>query len=610
MQSQPNSNGKDSSTKQQRLLLCYYTKQFKKNIREITETTTGLTLEHDISNISKDNVSNHHYVYYRKTDSKNIYYEMNWTQINFADAACTAFIIRDETPFVLLGKKKEEENYSKRLVASITHDLRTPLNGILGIADALEEFVFHEGKHFLDLVKNTGTLMLYLINDVLDMVQIEAKKLRLRKSMYSPKDIIEETIQLMTFNFSQKGVELELWFASNIPYEIYSDKARYKQILLNLLGNALKFTSKGSVSVAVFYDAPTDMLITKVQDTGPGILPEDFPKLFQLFSCFSNTEKINPSGVGLGLHICKSLSGQLGGDIFADSRFGYGATFTFYINCGLSDNHGEDRERSVPDVDYIKNVTKKATVNKEEAKDASIFLNNPQNIPSISLNVQPIISSNQEPTISPTHKKHLDKACKCPAVLLVDDNQMNLFVLNSYLKGTNITASVAYNGKEAIEAVLKKAKNKCCKKYDVIYMDINMPIMDGIEAANILTAMANSGEVLEMPIIALSAGASSEYKGEACFKEVMEKPITKEKFIASVSRYCLENQLTSFIHMLLLISTQYRINKIISQLAFCIFGVAQHPDILTKRCTVWLFSLFRCYTQIDDCVRCFSKESY
>ncbi len=493
----------------------------QRNLQVIVETSTGHTLESDILAASKEEACTRHYVYNRPSDAKSLYYNMNWTQINFADSSCIAFIIRDETALVELGKKKEEENYSKRLVASITHDLRTPLNGIMGIADALEEFVYPSGKHFLGLVKNTGMLMLYLINDVLDMVQIEAKKLRLRKAMYSPKEIIEETIQLMKFNFTQKAVNLVLSFAHNIPKEIFSDKARYRQILLNLLGNALKFTSKGVVSVAVFYDPKTDMLITKVTDTGPGIAPEDFPKLFQLFSCFSNTESINPSGVGLGLHICKSLSKQLGGDIFAESQFRYGAAFTFYIACGLVI---ENTEAPVPDQEYFKAITLSiATTLSEETKDDSPLLDQPKEILR---------------RISHTLSLPKGDTCDCPKILLVDDNQMNLFVLGSYLKGTGIKANIAYNGKEAIESIIQKTKSSCCKGYKVVYMDINMPVMDGVEATTILNDKMQLGEIPFVPIIALSAGGGNEYRGEDTFKEVLDKPISRDKFLSSVAQHC------------------------------------------------------------------------
>ena len=480
-------------------------------------------------NNSEDKVTVHHYFHCRKTDSKSLYYNMNWTQINFADNSCIAFIIRDETALIELGKKKEEENYSKRLVASITHDLRTPLNGIMGISDALEEFVFPEGKHFLGLVKNTGMLMLYLINDVLDMVQIEAKKLRLRKAMYSPKEAIEETLQLMKFNFTQKGVNLGLWYAENIPNEIFSDKARYRQILLNLLGNALKFTSKGVVSVSVYYDPKTDMIITKVTDTGAGIPPEDFSKLFQMFSCLQNTERINPSGVGLGLHICKSLSKQLGGDIFAESQLGHGATFAFYIACGLllADEPSGSETRHGPDPEQIKKVIL-AFGSSEESKEGSIPLERKtsRKLECLQIDKCGAMSS------------HYEEQCGCSKILLVDDNQMNLFVLSNYLSCTNVKASITYNGKEAIESVLAKKQGKCCRDYKIIYMDINMPIMNGIEATTALNEMMAKGEIPSVPIIALSAGSQDDYKWQDIFKEIMSKPITKEKFLGSVSKYC------------------------------------------------------------------------
>ena len=492
-----------------------------KSIKNIIDTTTGCSLDQDIFSGSNNSYTTRHYVLYKKADARNLYYSMNWTQINYVDRVCTAFIIREETPLIELGKKKEEEHYNKRLIASITHDLRTPLNGIMGISDALENYLLPEGKHFLGIIKNTGMLMLYLINDVLDMEQIEAKKLRLRKVMHSPREGVEETVQLMKFNFSQKNVGLRLWYARNVPTEIYSDKTRYRQILLNLLGNALKFTSKGSVSIAMYYDQKSDMLITKVTDTGPGISSEDIPKLFQLFSRCANTESMNPSGVGLGLHICRSLSKQLSGDIFVESELGQGASFTFYISCGLVVT--DDSTRLVPDESYIKKVSSSILPScGEEYKQESM--------PSVSTNVSlPLFTRKLSAPYD---------TCPCPKVLLVDDSQMNLFVLSNYLSNSNIKSNIAYNGKEAIESVLLKAKGKCCRGYKIIYMDINMPIMDGYEATITLNNMMEHGNIPMVPIIALSAGASSEYKSGDVFKEVLDKPITKEKFLNSVLKYC------------------------------------------------------------------------
>ena len=503
-------------------------------------------MKQDIINVREDMGGVHHYVYRREKNGKSIYYLMNSVQINYADSMCTAFIIRDETAMVEIAKKTEDENYSKRLVASITHDLRTPLNAIMGISEALEEFVGVEGKHFLKLVRNTGTLMLYLINDVLDLAQIEAKKLTLRKDLFGPCEIIEETIQLMQFNFNQKGLVLMLRLAPAIPVQIFSDKTRYRQILLNLLGNALKFTSKGSVTVEVRYDSKYDVMITKVIDTGAGIPPEDFSKLFQLFGRISNTDKINPSGVGLGLHICKSLSGQLGGNIYAESILGEGSAFTFYISCELVNSPN----KAQPTDDYIKNVMNVSLQDKEEMKDESILSFNLRIDTDNDIHHVPLIKNYffnpeiQKPVheieipIKPTMETKVS-GCDCPQILVVDDNELNIYVLISHLKTTKHKTQTAHNGKEAIDFIVERHKSHCCKNYKAIYMDINMPIMDGIEATTILKKMMSEGQVLYTPIIALSAlDTKNNEEISSLFQEVLSKPINKSVFLSSVEGYC------------------------------------------------------------------------
>ena len=476
-----------------------------------------------------------------------VYYEAKMVEASHTYAGCMTIVLSDKTPMVELAEKKESESYVKKLVASITHDLRTPLNGIMGIVESLREFVGAEGKHFLQIITNTGTMMLYLINDVLDLAQIEANKLSLNKALFSPKDLIDETIQLMQFNFQQKNLSLAVRYVWNLPREINSDKTRYRQILLNLLGNALKFTRRGSVTVDVHYNLRFDTLITQVSDTGSGIAPDELPKLFQIFGRLESSRNSNPSGVGLGLHICKSLSQLLGGDIYVESELNSGSTFTFYVSCSLAPE-SEDSKRPCPTEGEIKDFVYHSRLNEDvedEKSDHDLYAkaetgNETHQIPLVNTfkHSGQDTSAKSEPPQPPAK---IEVQCDCARVLLVDDNQVNLFMLKSFLADIKSRVHVAYNGQEAVEKAMQKAKADCCKKYDVIYMDLNMPVMDGVAATIELTRLMKEGALSATPIIALSAESLSETEAlDLCqqgFVSFLPKPISRAAFLDSVRKY-------------------------------------------------------------------------
>ena len=511
----------------------------------ITNQQTKKSLKEDLLRLSlqENPIQNYEYKPHEE-EIKPVYYEAKMVEVSYTETECMAMVLKDQTPMVELAQKKDSESYVKRLVASITHDLRTPLNGILGITDSLREFVGDEGKHFLEIVKNTGTMMLYLIHDVLDLAQIEANKLSLNKAPFNPKEIVEETIQLMLFNFQQKNVSLVARYMKELPREIMSDKTRYRQILLNLLGNALKFTTHGSVSVAMHYDQRADMLITQVTDTGAGIASDELPKLFQIFGRLESTKGINPNGVGLGLHICKSLSQLLGGDIYVESQSSKGSSFTYYIECGIESEGGSIK----PTEDYIKSILLNTHTNEdvEEEKEENNTLvriesgSEVHHVPFVNVyqNYDRQAHKHQE---SIRTSIELETRCKCPKILLVDDNQVNLFMLTSYLSPIKDRVQVAYNGQEAIDRVRQKARGNCCKSYDVIYMDLNMPIMGGVEATVELRHLMEDSIIIPTPIIALSAEVMSEVEThdlcEHGFVSLLPKPISRAAFLESVCNY-------------------------------------------------------------------------
>eukprot|EP01022_Parablepharisma_sp_SALTPOND_P002698 TRINITY_DN110_c0_g2_i1.p2 TRINITY_DN110_c0_g2~~TRINITY_DN110_c0_g2_i1.p2 ORF type:complete len:322 (-),score=41.76 TRINITY_DN110_c0_g2_i1:1710-2675(-) len=256
------------------------------------------------------------------------------SNITFWGKPSTAIILQDQSSFEKL--KKLEEKYQRLYLASVVHDIRTPLNGILGMLDIINEIAGNspEVKKYINVARGSANLLLFLTYDITDLSQIEANMIAIAEERFSPETVVEECAQLLKFNFDRKGISLKIEVAADVPKTIFSDKNRFKQILLNLLGNALKFTFKGEVKVSLKH--AENQLITEVKDTGVGIKEEDMPKLFRLFGRVQENSQINPTGVGLGLTICKKLSERLGGGIKAESVFGQGSTFTFSISSGIN----------------------------------------------------------------------------------------------------------------------------------------------------------------------------------------------------------------------------------------------------------------------------------
>ncbi len=244
---------------------------------------------------------------------------------------CNTILMHDQTPFTNLVKL--EEKYQKVYLASVVHDIRTPIQGVLGMLEMLDTpEASLDVRQVIQVGRDTCRLLIFLTHDITDLAQIAASKLQIREDSFCPSDVVEECMRLLAFSFEKKRIRLSK-LVSHQDIFAYTDKHRYMQIVLNLLGNALKFTMAGSVTVKLDYDTLHDMLQTEVVDTGIGIQEEDLDKLFKLFGRIDTSSSLNPQGVGLGLTICKKLAEAMGGTIKVASRYGRGSSFTFSIKC-------------------------------------------------------------------------------------------------------------------------------------------------------------------------------------------------------------------------------------------------------------------------------------
>ncbi len=382
--------------------------------------------------------------------------------------------------------KLEAENANKaksEFLANMSHELRTPLNAVIGYSDLLRMTELESSqKSYVELIHLSGNNLLSMINDVLDISKIEAGKLELETIQIDVIQLINEVKDILRFAAEQKGIELNFNIKENIPRWIIGDSIRLKQILINLVNNAIKFTNKGKVELSLIFNQSIEneigLFTFSVQDTGIGITPEQKKKLFSKFSQADSSTTRKFGGTGLGLAISASLVEKMGSSIELDSESGKGSKFYF---------------------------TLKLTYIKEE-----------MNIPSSETkkNLQ-VGQNNSNQTIEGDTKKQF-------SILIVDDNEINLSLLNSMIYKITKNSSIhkARNGIEGFEQYLKY-------KPDIIFMDIQMPEMDGYEATKKIREsekVSNS----HVNIIALTAGALKDDEKkclEAGMDSYLKKPI-------------------------------------------------------------------------------------
>ncbi|MFT5660097.1 MAG: signal transduction histidine kinase/sensor domain CHASE-containing protein/ActR [Sulfurimonas sp.] len=371
----------------------------------------------------------------------------------------------------------ENANQSKSsFLANMSHEIRTPMNAILGFVDQLskQETTTRRKKQF-DIIRSSGHTLLNIINDILDLSKIESGKIDIEKHPHKIRTLINETTLLFHQSLEDKQIKFECNIASQLPQYIETDNVRVKQILFNLLGNAIKFTpNNGTVSLDIKYDSSSSSMYACVSDTGIGIAKENQKKIFNAFNQEDNSTTRRFGGTGLGLSICSKLVSLMDGKLEVESTLGGGSKFYFTIPCK---EHKEE-----------------ITMTDETGKTVD--------------------------NVSTTISGHL---------LVVEDNKTNQILLSIILDDAGITFDIANDGREALKMYQKN-------KYDAILMDENMPNMDGIEATRHIRSMEREKHVPRTPIVAVTANALSEDKQiflDSGMDEYLSKPYT-EKDIVSI----------------------------------------------------------------------------
>ena len=387
-------------------------------------------------------------------------------------------------------EKAESANKAKStFLSSMSHEIRTPMNAIVGMTEVLLRGEHsNETVEYLNNIKVSGEALLTIINDILDFSKIESGKMDIVEGKYSPKTMINALKMIFENRAAGKPIDLIYNVDENIPAMLLGDEHRLRQVIINIVNNAIKFTDKGYVKVSVdskIIDEGKVELLFSVEDTGIGIKKEELPKLFGSFEQLDVKKNHTKEGTGLGLAISKQLVELMGGNIGIESEYGKGSTFYFTIPQTIVANSLEELEE--------------LSLNGSEYEEDMKF-------------------------IAPKAR-----------ILLVDDNEMNRKVGKALLEPFKMNIDTAQNGREALDMVMSN-------KYDLVFMDHMMPEMDGIEATREIRKLEDEYYRL-LPIIALSANATSEAR-EMFNREQMNDFVVKPIQMNAITK-CIRKWLSS-----------------------------------------------------------------